>query len=50
VATNITDVDRGANETGQASAHVLESAQSLASESHRLRDEVQKFLASVRAA
>jgi len=50
VASNITDVDRGANETGSASAQVLASAQSLASESHRLRDEVQRFMASVRAA
>jgi methyl-accepting chemotaxis protein len=50
VATNITDVNRGAGETGSASAQVLSSAQSLSSESNRLKAEVQKFLATVRAA
>jgi methyl-accepting chemotaxis protein len=50
VATNIVEVSRGASETGSASAHVLASAQSLSSESHRLRHEVQRFLNSVRAA
>jgi len=50
VATNITDVNRGAGETGSASAQVLSSAQSLANESNRLKAEVQKFLGTVRAA
>jgi len=50
VATNITDVNRGASETGSASAQVLSSAQSLANESNRLKAEVGKFLATVRAA
>jgi len=50
VATNITDVNRGAGETGSASAQVLSSAQSLSSESHHLRMEVDKFLSTVRAA
>ncbi len=50
VATNITDVNRGASETGSASAQVLSSAQSLSTESNRLKAEVGKFLATVRAA
>jgi methyl-accepting chemotaxis protein len=50
VAANISDVNRGAGETGTASAQVLGSAQSLARESSHLKDEVGKFLATVRAA
>jgi methyl-accepting chemotaxis protein len=50
VATNITEVNRGASETGTASAKVLSSARSLSSESHRLKTEVDKFLSTVRAA
>jgi methyl-accepting chemotaxis protein len=50
VASNITEVNRGANETGSASAQVLSSAQSLSSDSNRLKLEVGKFLATVRAA
>jgi methyl-accepting chemotaxis protein len=50
VATNITDVNRGASETGTASSQVLASAQSLSSESNHLKLEVEKFLATVRAA
>jgi methyl-accepting chemotaxis protein len=50
VAGNITDVNRGASETGSASAQVLSSAQSLANESNRLKAEVGKFLDTVRAA
>ncbi len=50
VATNITDVNHGASETGQASSHVLASAQSLSNESNRLKAEVAKFLDKVRAA
>jgi methyl-accepting chemotaxis protein len=50
VASNITDVNRGATETGSASAQVLSSAQSLSSESSHLKLEVDKFLATVRAA
>jgi methyl-accepting chemotaxis protein len=49
VAANITDVDRGAGETGSASAVVLASAQALSSQGSRLRVEVDKFLAMVRA-
>jgi len=50
VASNITDVNRGANETGTASAQVLSSAQALSRESGHLKAEVEKFVASVRAA
>ncbi|UZE50559.1 methyl-accepting chemotaxis protein [Rhodopseudomonas sp. P2A-2r] len=50
VSANITDVQHGASETGSASSQVHSAAQSLSSESSRLRLEVGKFLASVRAA
>jgi methyl-accepting chemotaxis protein len=50
VASNIIEVNRGANETGSASSQVLSSAQSLSSDSNRLKLEVGKFLATVRAA
>ena len=50
VSTNITDVQRGANETGSASSQVLTAAQSLSGDSNRLKQEVGRFLDSVRAA
>jgi methyl-accepting chemotaxis protein len=50
IVTNINDASRGAGKMGSASAQVLASAQSLASESNHLKIEVDKFLASVRAA
>ncbi len=50
VASNIASVSRGAAETGSASSQVLSSAQSLANESNRLKLEMGKFLATVRAA
>jgi len=50
VVVNISDVNRGASETGEASAKVLISAQALARESGALRQEVEKFVATVRAA
>jgi len=50
VSSNIVDVQRGATETGSASSQVLSAANSLASDSTRLKVEVQKFLESVRAA
>jgi methyl-accepting chemotaxis protein len=50
VSSNIVDVQRGAGETGSASSQVLSSAQSLSSESNRLKLEVDKFLNTVRAA
>jgi methyl-accepting chemotaxis protein len=50
-ASNITEVSKGAAETGcSASAQMLSSAQSLSSESNRFKLEVDKFLATVRAA
>ena len=50
VASNITEVNRGATETGAASAQVLHSAQSLSSESARLRAELDRFMENIRAA
>jgi methyl-accepting chemotaxis protein len=50
VASNIAMVDRGAAETGSASNHVLASARTLSKESGTLKSEVEKFLATVRAA
>ncbi len=50
VAANIADVNRGASETGSASAQVLTSARSLAGEGAKLKREVDRFLATVRAA
>jgi methyl-accepting chemotaxis protein len=50
VSSNITDVQRGASETGSASSQVLSAARSLSGDSNRLKLEVGKFLNSVRAA
>jgi methyl-accepting chemotaxis protein len=50
VSSNVTDVQRGATETGSASSQVLSAAQTLSSDSNRLKLEVGKFLDSVRAA
>ena len=50
VAVNIGDVNRGAGETGSASTQVLSSARSLANDGSRLKIEVEKFLATMRAA
>ena len=50
VSANIADVQRGANETGSASSQVLSAAQSLSGDSNRLKQEVGRFLDSVRAA
>jgi methyl-accepting chemotaxis protein len=50
VASSITKVDQGARETGSASSEVLESARSLAQESARLREELGRFLQSIKAA
>jgi methyl-accepting chemotaxis protein len=49
VASHIGNVNRGASETGSASTQVLSSAQSLTSESGRLKLEVENFLLAVRA-
>jgi methyl-accepting chemotaxis protein len=50
VAGNITEVNRGASETGEASGEVLNSAQTLSAESTRLRQELDRFMANIRAA
>jgi methyl-accepting chemotaxis protein len=50
VAADISDVQRGASEAGGASSQVLSAAQSLSKESGRLKQEVTKFMTSVRAA
>jgi methyl-accepting chemotaxis protein len=49
-AANIMQVNRGATETGSASEEVLNSARSLSSESARLREELDRFMANIRAA
>jgi methyl-accepting chemotaxis protein len=50
VSSHITDVQRGASETGLASSQVLSAAQSLAADSVRLKTQVENFLNTVRAA
>jgi methyl-accepting chemotaxis protein len=50
VASSITDVNRGATDTGAASTHVHGLAQSLLGQSNHLKGEVGKFLSNVRAA
>jgi methyl-accepting chemotaxis protein len=50
VAANITNVSHGAVQTGAASTQVLQSARSLSTESGHLRAELEKFLATIRAA
>jgi methyl-accepting chemotaxis protein len=49
-ATNVMHVNRGATETGSASEEVLNSARTLSSESTRLREELDRFMANIRAA
>ena len=49
-ASNVMHVNRGATETGAASEEVLNSARSLSSESTRLREELDRFMANIRAA
>ncbi|WP_035694656.1 methyl-accepting chemotaxis protein, partial [Bradyrhizobium liaoningense] len=49
-ATDIGEVNRGAAETGSASEEVLDSAKTLSSESTRLRAELDRFMANIRAA
>ncbi|WP_316233509.1 HAMP domain-containing methyl-accepting chemotaxis protein [Bradyrhizobium sp. SZCCHNPS2010] len=49
-AADITEVNRGATETGSASEEVLLSAKSLSSQSARLREELNRFMANIRAA
>jgi methyl-accepting chemotaxis protein len=50
VASSITDVSKGASETGTASSQVLSSAKQLSTERGALRREVERFLTTVRAA
>jgi methyl-accepting chemotaxis protein len=50
VANNIGEVNRGAGDTGSASTQVLASAQALSGESGRLKQEVDRFVMTVRAA
>jgi len=50
VSSNIVGVSQAVSETGAAATQVLSSAESLADQAARLREEMQKFLATVRAA
>jgi methyl-accepting chemotaxis protein len=50
VASTIGNAARGAGETGETSSRMFESAKALSGESLRLKAEVDKFLAGVRAA
>ena len=47
---DVMQVNRGATETGSASEEVLSSARSLSTESTRLREELDRFMANIRAA
>ena len=49
-AANIMQVNRGATETGSASEEVLNSAKILSTDSTRLREELDRFMANIRAA
>jgi len=49
-SANVMQVNRGATETGSASEDVLSSARTLSSESTRLREELDRFMANIRAA
>src|SRR6266480_3864888 len=49
-AANVIQVNRGATETGSASEEVLSSARTLSTESTRLREELDRFMANIRAA
>ncbi len=50
VAANIADVNHGASATGSASSQVLSSARALSNQGTRLKDELDKFLKTVRVA
>jgi methyl-accepting chemotaxis protein len=50
VASEVSEVSRGSSETSSVSSQVLTAAQSLATESDRLKREVENFLGTVRAA
>lgn len=50
VSSNVGNLQRGAEETGSASSQLLSAAQTLSHDSNRLKQEVNKFLGSVRVA
>jgi methyl-accepting chemotaxis protein len=50
VSGSIADVTREATDTGSSAEQVHDAAQELLNESNHLKSEVEKFLASVRAA
>ncbi len=50
VNSNMSEVNRGAQETGSAASQVLEATNDLSKQATSLREEVDKFLTSVRAA
>jgi len=50
VSSNVADISRVANETGTAANHVQSSASELSRQSEKLRVELGKFLATVKAA
>jgi len=50
VASEVTEVKRGSSETSSASGEVLSAAHSLARESDNLKNKVEQFLSTVRAA
>jgi methyl-accepting chemotaxis protein len=50
IAESISEVNRGTSQTGIASGEVLNSAQTLSVESTRLRQELDRFMANIRAA
>ena len=49
VTANINDVSQGATSTGSAATQVLSSAQQMTQQSDELRDQVEKFLETIRA-
>jgi methyl-accepting chemotaxis protein len=49
-AASVMEVNRGATETGSASGEVLTSARTLSAESTRLRGELDRFMANIKAA
>ena len=49
VTNSITEVDRNVSETGEASANMLSSAQSLSGEANRRQTEMQKFRHAIRS-
>jgi methyl-accepting chemotaxis protein len=50
VSSNFADLAKAANDTGAASSHVLGAAAELAKQSEALNQQVERFIAKVRAA